>query len=479
MRMASEKTVWLDDEPHREAYQALSEGLSLVNYEVAKAIEHSPASLSGATSLRSKNPRPIPAEKFTRLISYLDERISDLPTKDQTSLRVQLTLLISASDQSVVVEAEPGEIQHSEAKTAIRPHWLQKAKENLLGGSTSQPSSRIWLLGGPMTGKTSAVQALVSHAQRAGLETIELDIRKCEISPAVRLDHSELNVILKGILQHTFGNQCAFDAHEQLPVERLAVRFCEAVEREILRRPSRVGRVLSIDHFYLLGTQGELATPRLQKNFDEFNHALMVSLSKLYIKNTTIIIVDDLTSAASKDVSKHWTKGDPVICLVKTRDVIALWSEVAGVQISEEEANQTIEELGRSLFTHHAAAILCRSSGNVDGPTQAAIAIKRAITTGEMSNGVEFRNAIIRKRHRILKWLRLKASRIFAEYPSLLEAIIAGDYSIVRKDLSTIEGVEALRVAIEYSGLAHATVEPSQLLIEIAQEELVSQGDLK
>lgn len=90
-----------------------------------------------------------------------------------------------------------------------------------------------------------------------------------------------------------------------------------------------------------------------------------------------------------------------------------------------------------------------------------------------------FQDAVDQKRERILSWLQLKARRVFAEYPQLLRAVIEGDYSSLRlgNDKKVpIEGVTALYTAVEYSGLAHAGIEPSQLLIEIAKGELTSQG---
>ena len=92
-----------------------------------------------------------------------------------------------------------------------------------------------------------------------------------------------------------------------------------------------------------------------------------------------------------------------MICLVKTRDVIAMWQEIAGQQITEDEANQTIEELGRSLFTHHAAAMLCLTDNSIDNPAQAANAIRLAIVSGTGTNNVDFGEAIEQKRTRILK----------------------------------------------------------------------------
>lgn len=353
--------IWLDDNPHRLAFGILRDELDLNNTIIASAIEWAAPSLSNATKVDSRNPRSIPADKFSALIEYLKEVLESSTRASEPFLRYQLDQLLTASGASPSRDAPPGAIQHMGSSTAIRPNWLSTGQEHFRDIEKHSASQRIWLLGGPMTGKTSAVAALTNHAKSMNYNIIGFDIQDIHEKPGAWLAHPKIDIVLERVLFHVLGSESPLSGHELLGVEYLAECFVTTLERSIRLRFRGSPTIIYFDHFYLLGTQGSYTAPENRQLFDDFNHKLMVQLSKLHIPNASIIIVDDLTSTSSKDVSKHWTKGEPVICLVNTRDVVSLWRDIAKIELSEDEANHLIEILGRSIFIHHAAANICLS----------------------------------------------------------------------------------------------------------------------
>lgn len=476
----------------KDAFATVRALLDFGQKELAAAMKWDASSLSSAISsnVNSDKTRSIDPNRLKHLEAFLRTRFAEhrdsLTEANIGAIEESFDRLFPYKVDGAVGPrlADPGEVMLAESANRIEPNWEQALLDYVVGRGGAAPPPRVWVLGGPKSGKTVTIKRVEALAEEKGLEVVAIDLRN--LAENFHPSGDERNIqsqILEQILQLAFQTSDRLGSTNTSSAV-LVTRFIDQLKERLWARAGGRRLVVTLDHLYLFGPQNGNAG--FGRSFDDIHLTILTSLRNFNIPLSTIFIVDDGSATANPNCTSYWSKGKHLKCSGDLDTLNAVWevnnpddSENAeanaiwaakGVGLVNPETSIHLDQLGGSIFLHHAAARLAATQKTLCEMSAACRAVVAAVARAEPTPDDGITEQLKSFRRRVVGWLRLKAEHCGLDYSALCRALVESEQGLRISELSSGAAVE-LDVALELGGFYGNPRIPSGFLRELARAE--------
>lgn len=339
------------------AYSALRDLLGLSDGKMATDIGWNPSSFSSC--LGDRGTRAMNPERYVRFVEILQDTLDSASSQFDENVKTSAyhnfyVLFPETQDEAPEspgaqkpLTIAPGEPMPAHAANRCMRNVDEDAKRFVLG-VRGFVSPRVWVLGGPKTGKTTFLNGIRQLAEESKARCEFVDALSIAINHQKNSGTAKIKVphLLNELYQVWFRvNDTPFS--DKMPDHVAFHEFKEAVVRQLepIARTKRL--IVCIDHLYQLGY-----LPGFVENYD----ILRFQLSTIQIPNCTLFLTDEGAIMASASTSQEVMRGEKCRLGSLNRGEVSALLELHTVErFSDKDIDDLIDALGQNIFLHHCA----------------------------------------------------------------------------------------------------------------------------